>query len=204
MPAPSVHDPVTFASPLSGPLYVPEVQEPIPTDRRRRRTRHPTGLVYQPFESGDLAKDASTDGGLESLATVTVYDLPSGPYWRAHVTAEPAVSSVIVVGPQPGDVSPAGSYDQLTVTFDLNQPPHPPPLHAGAGVEAADPTFGPMSVARTARSAMPRIRIGLTRSERDGGRRCPRRGRPRPRPRAGAPRLRALRSDPGRRRRTRA
>ena len=66
------------------------------------------------------------------------------------------------------------------------------------------PHSGPMSVARTATSARPRIRIGLTRSERGGGRRHPRRGRPRPRPRAGAPRLRALRSDLRRRRRPRA
>ena len=72
MPAPSVHDPVTFASPLSGPLYVPEVQELIPDGPPSPENDTSTGLVYQPFESGERAKDGSTDGGLESFATVTV------------------------------------------------------------------------------------------------------------------------------------
>ena len=124
-----------------------------------------------------------------------------------HVTAScRPVSSVTVVAPQPGaEVTPAASYDQLTVTFDLNQPPHPPPLHAGTGVEAASTRCGRDERQRRRRRARDRgSASGLTRSERDGGRRRPRRGRPRPRPRAGAPRLRALRSDLRRRRRTRA
>ena len=53
LPAPSVHDPVTFASPLSGPLYVPEVQELIPDGPPSPENDTPTGLVYQPFESGE-------------------------------------------------------------------------------------------------------------------------------------------------------
>ena len=52
LPAPSVHDPVTFASPLSGPLYVPEVQELIPDGPPSPENDTSTGLVYQPFESG--------------------------------------------------------------------------------------------------------------------------------------------------------
>src|SRR4029079_15485500 len=113
------------------------------------------------------------------------------------------VSSVMVVPPHPGALAtPAGSYDQVTVTFDLNQPPQPPPLHAGEGIEAAPPSSGPMSVATTTASASNRIRIGLTGSGRDGGRRRPRRVRPRPRPRAEGPRRRASRPDPGRTRRT--
>jgi len=42
------------------------------------------------------------------------------------------VSCVTVTAPQPAVLAtPAASYDQPTVTFDLNQPPQPPPLHEG-------------------------------------------------------------------------
>ena len=62
-----MHEPVTFASPLSGPLYVPEVQELIPDGPPSPENDTATGLVYQPFESGARAKDGLTDGGLESF-----------------------------------------------------------------------------------------------------------------------------------------
>jgi hypothetical protein len=71
-----VHDPVIFASPLSGPLYVAEVQELIPDGPPSPENDAETGLVYQPFESGDRESEPSTEGGLESLATVTLLNVP--------------------------------------------------------------------------------------------------------------------------------
>lgn len=75
LPAPSVHEPVTFTSLPSGPLYVPDVQELIPDGPPSPENETPIGLVYQPFESGARAKEAVTPGGLESFWTVTL--LPS-------------------------------------------------------------------------------------------------------------------------------
>jgi hypothetical protein len=37
----------------------------------------------------------------------------------------------MVVGWHPGALVAPGSMDHVTVTFDLNQPPQPPPLHEG-------------------------------------------------------------------------
>ena len=75
-----MHEPVTLTALPSGPLYVPpEVQELIPEGPPSPENDTPTGLVYQPFVSGSRAKEMLTPGGLESLRTVTVYDLPSAP-----------------------------------------------------------------------------------------------------------------------------
>jgi hypothetical protein len=71
-----VHDPVILASPLSGPLYVAEVQELIPEGPPSPENETETGLVYQPFESGERETEGSTDGGLESFATVTLLNVP--------------------------------------------------------------------------------------------------------------------------------
>jgi hypothetical protein len=76
LPAPSVQEPVTFASLPSGPPYVPEVQELIPEGPPSPENETATGLVYQPFVSGPLANEALTDGGLESLRTETLLKLP--------------------------------------------------------------------------------------------------------------------------------
>jgi hypothetical protein len=64
---------VTFASALSGPPYVPEVQELIPDGPPSPVNVTATGLVYQPFASGPRANEALTEGGLESLRTVTLF-----------------------------------------------------------------------------------------------------------------------------------
>jgi hypothetical protein len=79
LPAPSVHVPDTLAVAESGPEYVPDVQELIPDGPPSPENETSTGLVYQPSESGALANEGLTDGGLESLRTVTLYDLPSAP-----------------------------------------------------------------------------------------------------------------------------
>jgi hypothetical protein len=79
LPAPSVQVPVTLASLASGSLYVPEVQELIPDGPPSPENETATGLVYQPFASGPRANDASTDGGLESLRTVTLFPNDGAP-----------------------------------------------------------------------------------------------------------------------------
>lgn len=80
-----------------------------------------------------------------------------------HVSVVPPVSSVTVVAPQPGaEVTPAWSYDQVTVTFDLNHPLHPPPLHDGTGVDAAKPTSGTTAHAAATTSVRQTSRAELT------------------------------------------
>jgi len=74
-----VHDPVIFASPLSGPLYVAEVQELIPDGPPSPENETEIGLVYQPPESGDRENEGSTEGGLESFATLTLLNVPPPP-----------------------------------------------------------------------------------------------------------------------------
>ena len=164
LPAPSVQEPVTCASLVSGPLYVPEVQELIPEGPPSPENVTATGLVYHPFESGSRANDGSTEGGLESFWTVTLLPMnPLGERMSVHVTVVPAVSSVTVDASHPvWFATPAASYDHLTVTFDRNQPPHAPPLHEGAGTDAARPNPGATRTATTATSARQRSRPGLT------------------------------------------
>jgi hypothetical protein len=139
-----VHDPEIFTSAPSGPPYVPEVQDAIPDGPPSPENDTETGLVYQPSTSGPRANDAVTDGGLESFFTLTLLPMkPPAASVIVHVSVVPAVSSVIVVDPQPvAPETPPASYDQLTVTFDLNQPPQPPPLHEGAGMDAAPAVSG--------------------------------------------------------------
>ena len=60
-----------------------------------------TGLVYQPFASGPRERLPETDGGLESLWTVTdAVVVPAG-YVTVHVSTAPLVSSATVVDPHP-------------------------------------------------------------------------------------------------------
>ena len=87
---------------MSGPLYVPEVQELIPEGPPSPENDTATGLVYHPFESGYRANDGSTEGGLESFWTVTLLPMnPLGERMSVHVTVVPAVSSVTVDASHP-------------------------------------------------------------------------------------------------------
>ena len=89
-----------------------------------------------------------------------------------HVNVAPPVSSVTVAAPQPvALVAPAGSYDHDTVTFDLNQPPHPPPLHDGlGGPGAACVVEGDAAQTPTTTSASQTSRVGLMRFSKVAGR----------------------------------
>jgi len=58
---------------------VPELQELIPEGPPSPENETATGLVYQPFASGDREKDGVTDGGLESFATLTLLNVPPPP-----------------------------------------------------------------------------------------------------------------------------
>ena len=64
--------PESWTAPPSGPPYVPDVHELIPEGPPSPENETPTGLVYQPFASGSRASEALTDGGPESLRTVTL------------------------------------------------------------------------------------------------------------------------------------
>jgi hypothetical protein len=102
LPAPSVHEPETFTSEPSGPPYAPDVHELIPEGPPSPLNETATGLVYQPSTSGPRAKDASTDGGVESFITLTLLPMnPPAASVIVHVNVVPEVSSVIVVEPQP-------------------------------------------------------------------------------------------------------
>ena len=71
-PALSRHDPDTVTSGPSGPEYVPDVHDATPEAPSSPVKLKLTGLVYQPLASGPRDAPPVTEGGEESLCTVTL------------------------------------------------------------------------------------------------------------------------------------
>ena len=129
----------------------------------------PTGWLYHPFASGPRALMPVMTGGVESFFTeavaLPVKLPPASENVAVHVWLTPVVSALWTRLPQPtGFVTELPGFaviEKLTVTVDLNQPPHdgpgeqlklmsPPAAGAPAGTARTAATTTTMAATRRA------------------------------------------------------
>src|SRR5262245_43944528 len=134
-PALSEHVPLKDPLEVSGPLYVSELHDAIPDVASDAFTLIPSGWLYQPFASGPRALIPEMTGGVESFFTEAVVLPVKLPFASVnvavHVWLTPVVSALCTRLPHPTgfetELPGFGVIVKLTVTVDLNQPPHDPP-----------------------------------------------------------------------------
>ena len=134
-PAPSVHVPLIVAPPESGPLYVPDRaradarRAAVAVEREGHRLRVPAVAVGVTGDGRADGRWARVLGDRHAVAverTAVVDRARERRAARVLGDRRPRHSRTC-------PVTPAGSYDHVTVTLDRNQPPQPPPLQAAEG-----------------------------------------------------------------------
>ena len=134
-PALSVQAPLKLPLVVSGPLYVNELHDAMPDVASLALTPIENGWLYQPFASGPGALIPEMSGGVESFFTdavaLPVKLPPASVNVAEQVWLTPGVSALCTRLPQPlgfvTELPGLAVMEKLTVTADLNQPPHEGP-----------------------------------------------------------------------------